>query len=153
LGVATKKDDLWINVNGFWVKEKERDDLKTALYSLQYEPGKDEPVKVPPDVQEFFDRHCNDLVSHDLTKFMNHYSDRFLNSGVKKGEMERFLRQRIGFTTSMEVRITDYIPAGDKAYLTGFSIFNGTRWPLIPTSIIKESGEWKWYGNQRDVAP
>jgi hypothetical protein len=23
----------------------------------------------------------------------------------------------------------------------------------LGTSIIKESGEWKWYGNQRDVSP
>jgi hypothetical protein len=83
---------------------------------------------------------------------MSHYSDRYLNSGVKKGETERFLKQRIGFATSLEYRITDFIPTGDRAYLAGFSIFNGVRFPLIPTSIIKESGEWKWYGNQRDVA-
>jgi hypothetical protein len=144
---------LWIITGVQSPSGKIEEDLRAIPYSIKFEPEKDKPVKVPPDVQEFFDRHCNDLVSHDLTKFMNHYSDRFLNSGVKKGEMERFLRQRIGFTTSMEYRITDYIPAGDKAYLAGFSTFNGARWPLIPTSIIKENGEWKWYGNQRDVFP
>jgi hypothetical protein len=53
----------------------------------------------------------------------------------------------------LEYRITDYIPAGDRAYLAGFQIFNGLKIPLIPTSIIKENGEWKWYSNQREVVP
>jgi len=51
------------------------------------------------------------------------------------------------------VGITDFVPAGDRAYLAGFTVTNGSKWPLYGASIIKENGEWKWYGNQRDVAP
>ena len=47
----------------------------------------------------------------------------------------------------------DLVPAGDKVYLAGFVIVNGAKWVLQEASIIKESGEWKWYGNQRDPAP
>jgi hypothetical protein len=151
--LCVKYSDMWIMPCVSSQSGRIGEHLKAILYSLQYEPTKDEPLKVPSDVQEFLGSLRSAWVSHDLAKLMTHYSDRYLNSGVKKGEMERFLRQRIGFTTSMEYRITDYIPAGDKAYLAGFSTFNGARWPLIPTSIIKENGEWKWYGNQRDVFP
>jgi hypothetical protein len=85
---------------------------------------------------------------------MTHYSDRYLNSGDKKGAVERFERQTIGGVTSFEVGITDFEAAGDKIFLAGFAIINGTKWPLVrETSIIKENGEWKWYGNQRDVSP
>jgi hypothetical protein len=152
LGLCVEHGDLWIEPSVSSQRGGIGEHLKAILYSLQYEPGNDEPVKLTPDVKEFFHSLSNAWISHDLAKLMSHYSDRYLNSGVKKGETERFLKQRIGFATSLEYRITDFIPTGDRAYLAGFSIFNGVRFPLIPTSIIKESGEWKWYGNQRDVA-
>jgi hypothetical protein len=84
---------------------------------------------------------------------MTHFSDKYLNSGVRKGEIERFIRQMIGSITSFEVGITDLVPEGDQVYIAGFAISNGTKVVLQGTSIIKENGEWKWYGNQRDVIP
>jgi hypothetical protein len=85
---------------------------------------------------------------------MSHYSDKFLNSGVKKGETERFWRQYIGNLMSSKMTITDFVPAGDRAHLTGFVIINNiATFPIAETAIIKETGEWKWYGNQRDVVP
>jgi hypothetical protein len=93
------------------------------------------------------------MVSHDLAKVMTHYSDRYLSSGERKGEAERRIRQFIGLITSFEEGITDFVAAGDKVYLTGFVSSNSGRAVLKGTSIIKESGEWKWYGNQRDVVP
>ena len=153
LDVGMKRGDLVI-VTGVGSPTGKIEEYQRAIpYSLEFEPGKDRQVKVPPDVQEFFDRHCNDLVSHDLTKFMTHYSDRYLNSGVRKGEMERFWKQYIGLVTSAEVGITEFVPAGDKVYLAGFGATNFGKGMLLETSIIKESGEWKWYGNQRDISP
>jgi hypothetical protein len=130
------------------------EDLKAILYSLEFEPSKDEPVKVPLDIQEFLDKCCSDIVSHDVANVMAHYSDKYLNSGTRKGEVERGLRQTIGLITSSKETITDFVPAGDRAYLTGFVISNAFgKWPITETSILKENGEWKWYGNQRDVSP
>jgi len=114
-------------------------------------------VKLPPDVQEFVDRQSNDILSHDIVKIMANYSDKYLNSGIRKGEVERNWRQSIGSITSIKDTITQFVPAGDRAYLTGFGIFNIfndiVTMPNPQTSIIKENGEWKWYGNQRDVVP
>ena len=107
-------------------------------------------MKPPPDIQEFLDKYCSDIVSHDVAKVMTHFSDRYLNLGAKKGEVERSIRQFIGLITSLEVGITDLVPAGDKFYLTGFISLNGTKYVLPDTSIIKENGEWKWFGNQRN---
>jgi hypothetical protein len=152
LGVVTKKGDFLVSVNVGTRESTIGEDLRAIPYSLQYEPGKDDPVKVPPDVQEFLDKHCSDLISHDLAKFMTHYSDRYLNSGVRKGGMERWWRQIIGLITSAEMGIIEFIPAGDKVYLAGFGTTNLGK-GMLDTSIIKESGEWKWYGNQRDVSP
>jgi hypothetical protein len=83
---------------------------------------------------------------------MSHFSERYLHSGVRKGETERFFRQVMGSVTSDKVSITELVPAGDRVYLAGFESGNfGT--VALGTSIIKESGEWKFYGNQRDVSP
>jgi hypothetical protein len=153
LGVAMKKGDLWLNTHVWSFNGKIGEDLKTIVYSLEFQPGKDEPVKVPPDVQEFLDRWRNAMVSHDVTKVMTYYSDRYFESGMRKGEMERLLRERIGRVTSVEVGITDFEPAGDRAYLAGFTSAYWGKVPLREVSIIKENGEWKWYGNQRDVSP
>ena len=152
MSLATKKGDMLI-LTGSSLSGKIGEDQKTMLYSIEFQPGKDEQVKVPPDVQEFLDRHCNDLLSHDLAKLMTHYSDRFLSSGNRKGEVERFFRQFIGLVTSVEVGITEFVPAGDRAYLAGFEATNVGKGMLFEASIIKESGEWKFYGNQRDVSP
>jgi hypothetical protein len=153
LNIATKKGDMLINPTVGSLRGRVREDLKAILYSLHYEPGKDEPVKVPPDIQEFLEKWCSDFVSHDLAKVMTHYSNRYLRSGAKKGEVERSIRQFIGSITCLEVGITDLVPEGDKFYLAGFVSLNGTKYVLPDTSIIKENGEWKWYGNQRDVSP
>ena len=152
LYLVTKKGDITVTTI-VGSREKIGEDLKAVLYSVEFQPGKDEPVRVPPDIQEFLDRHCNDLISHDLSQLMTHYSDRYLNSGMRKGEMERWWRQLIGLVTSAEVRITEFVPAGDKVYLAGFGVSNFGKGPLYEASIIKENGEWKWYGNQRDVSP
>jgi hypothetical protein len=129
------------------------EDLKTILYSLKFQPENSKPVNVPPDVRELCDRHCDAIVAHDVARLMTDHSDRYLNSGVRKGEWERFQRQIIGRVTSCEVGITDFVSAGDQAYIAGFIKSYFGKSMLLQTSIIKENGEWKWYGNQRDPPP
>jgi hypothetical protein len=153
LALATKKDDLWVMTIVESLKGKIGDDLRAILYSLEFQPGKDQPVKVPPDVQELLDKTCSANVAHDVAQLMATYSDRYLNSGDKKGEWERFHRQMISSVTSFEISITEYVPEGNKAYLTGFVSSYFGKGMLRETSIIKENGGWKWYGNQRDVSP
>ena len=93
-------------------------------------------------------------MSHDLAKVITHYSDRYLNSGWTKGQVEQNERQWINGATSYRIHITDFLAADDRAYVAGFVVVNGgPTGPIVQTSIIKENGQWRWYGNQRDAAP
>jgi hypothetical protein len=152
LSLATKKGDMYVAA---FVDSSKKvgEDLKGILYSLRYRPGNDELVKVPADVQEFLNKYSRDMVSHDLAKVMTYFSDRFLESGMKKGEVEWAWTQLIGSITSYAIGITEFEVAGDEVYLAGFMSVNGEKWVLRASSIIKENGEWKWYGNQRDPKP
>jgi hypothetical protein len=151
--LATKKADVLVQLSVGWPGRERRDDLKAILYSLEFQPGFDEPVKVPPDVQAFLDKHRNDNLAHDIEQLMTNYSDKYLNSGVRKAEWGRYVRQMMGNWTSFEISITDFVSAGDKAYLAGIVSGNfGKDW-LRETAIIKENGQWRWYGNQRDATP
>jgi hypothetical protein len=152
LGLITKRGDMLVRVEVLTLGEKIGEDLKAIPYSLEFQPDKDKPVEVPPDIQEFLERTDNDIVSHDVAKVISHHSDRFLSSGWRKGEIERMWRQFIGGWMSLKTTITDFVSAGDRAYLTGFRITNFGTVPFTE-SIIKENGEWKFYGNQRDVSP
>jgi hypothetical protein len=154
LSVPTTKGDIRVTTGVVSQRGRMKKDLRAIPYSIEFEPEKDKLVKVPPDIQEFLDKHCSNMVSHDVAKVMTGFSDRYLSSGVKKSEMERFNRQIIGSITSFEVGITELVPADDRVHLTGFLSVNGAKWPLTGggTSIIKENGEWKWFGNQRVVS-
>jgi hypothetical protein len=152
-GVVTKQNDLMI-VTSFGSRDgRVGEDLVTMLYAREFQPDKDVPVKVPPDVQQLLDKMNNDVVSHDVVAVMSHYSNSFLNSGTRKGEVERNFRQWIGSVTSLKATITDFVTEGDKAHLAGFVTINGATFPTMETSIVKENGEWRYYGNQRDVVP
>jgi hypothetical protein len=150
--LVARKGDVVVGTN-VSSGSKIGEDLKTALYSLKFSPGNNKPVNVPTDVRELCDRHCNAMVAHDVARLMADHSDRYLNSGVGKGEWERFQRQVVGRVTSCEISITDFVSAGDQAYLAGFIKSYFGKSMLLQTSIIVENGEWKFYGNQREVVP
>jgi hypothetical protein len=152
LSVGTRKGDVFINVSADPGRGEVTEDLKAILRSLEFQPEKDKPVKIPPDVQELLEKWDSDYVSHDLAKVMGHFSDKYLGSGTRKGEVERFIRQSIGSTTSKRTVTTYFVPEGNRTYLAGFTVFN---WGTVQfaVTIIQENGEWKFYGNQRDPAP
>jgi hypothetical protein len=78
VSLVTKKGDTQIETTARLLTGRIGEDLKAILYSLKYEPGKDEPIKVPPDVQEFLDGWRNAYLARDLAQFMSNYSDRYL---------------------------------------------------------------------------
>jgi hypothetical protein len=160
--LATKKDDIWIMLSlteGARMKAMTGEDLKSVAYSLKVPQGKQEPVKVPPDVRAFLDKFCRDLDSGDIGKIMTNYSDRYLHCGTDKAGEEWFYRSpsspiRLG-VTSRKATVTIFEREGDKAYLAGFqggqfkSGANAPAWPIAHNQLINEHGQWKWFGNQR----
>jgi hypothetical protein len=111
-------------------------------------------LKVPPDVEQFLNEYGSDVRSRDVEKVMIHYSDRYLNDGIdKQGAAditEALLKpnmfQGIKF---FEPSVTEFELQGDKAYMTGFFTSNYGKLPIHEHFMIKEEGQWKWYGNQK----
>ena len=158
--LATQKDGIWIWVSMDHDQGMIGDDLKRIAYSLKVPQEKQEPVKLPPDVREFLDKYSKDVDSGDAAKVMTNYSDRYLYNGMKKGDQELWYRYSqfsplTAGITSNEVTVTMFEPQGDKAYLAGFyagKLKSGDPSPTPPIAdnqLIKENGEWKWFGNQK----
>ncbi len=77
--------------------------------------------------------------------------------------MEQFLRNDplspvTQDLASCEPTVTLFEPRGDRAYVDGFFLnktkadAKGQKMPMLWQQIINEHGQWKWFGNQRDVA-
>jgi hypothetical protein len=157
--LATKKDTSWVAVLST-AEEKAGEDLKRIAYSLTFQPDREKPVQVPPDVRAFLDMHCTDNVSGDIKLIMEHFSDRFRHSGISKATFEQWLRndplspvrRRL---ISFEPIVTVFEPRGDKAYVDGFFLqkaqgdANAVKIQMTFQQIINEHGEWKWFGNQK----
>jgi len=157
--LITKKDVMWVDVT-LNAEEKAGEDLKKIAYSLTFLTGREEPVNVPPDVRAFLDMCSTDVVSGDVKAIMEHYSDRFLYSGMRKAYLEQFFRNhphspiQAGIISS-EPTVTVFEPRGDKAYIDGFftekykGAANAIKIPMMFQQIINEHGQWRWFGNQK----
>jgi hypothetical protein len=143
--------DVLILATAWSPEERVSAELRASLYSLELQPERGDSPKVPSDVQEFLNRFCADVVSHDVDRIASHFSDRFLASGERRAPAGQNWKQIAGAITSCRAVVTDFVPAEEKAHLAGFLVFNTGKCVLMGTSIIREDGEWKWYGNQRDV--
>jgi hypothetical protein len=153
LYLVTTKDDLWIFAAIHDDKGKIGEDLKSILYSLRLQPGKEELVKLPPDVEQFLKEFGSDMASRNLEKVMTHFSDRFLNYGRTKqiatGVWAQALKGIPPGVTFFEPSVTRFALQGDKAYVAGFWTHNLGKQPIMIYFMIKEDGQWKWYGNQK----
>ena len=156
----TKEDRAWISITLVADRGRIEEDLKRYAHSLTFQPGKEEPVKVPPDVRAFLDMYCADLVSHDVGAIMAHFSDQFLHSGTKKAFYEQVFRIHPDTlpgrgVTAFEATVTVFEAHGDKAYVDGFFLekvkgdANAQKMTMFFQQIIKEHGQWKWYGNHK----
>jgi hypothetical protein len=159
ISLATKKNDMWISIRVASDKGKIGDDMRNMAYSLKVSQGKQEPVRLPPDVQAFLDQHCRAVEVGDVGKIMANYSDGYLNNGTKKAAEEQWYRYSpfsplVGGVASNDITVTLFEPQGDRAYLAGFVAYTLKAGPpgTIPWAIqqiIKEQGQWKWFGNQK----
>jgi len=161
LVLTTKKDAAWVQIIQASDKGKMGEDLKNYPYSLTFQQGREEPVNVPSDVQEFLDRYSSDLVSGNVERIMANFSDRFLNQRRKKVFYEIWFRNspdspiQRGLISS-EATVTVFEAKGDKSYVDGFfaskardQADKALKEPMGFRQIIKENGQWKWYGDQR----
>jgi hypothetical protein len=158
--LIAKKGVLWVWVTVNDDKGRIGEDLKKYAYSLTFQPAREEQVQVPPDVRAFFDMWCADVKGHEVKALMSHFSDRFLHGGYGKAMMEQaFQNDPLSpaklDVTSCEATVTLFEPRGERAYVDGFILNKtkadgkGHKIPMLWQQIIKEQGQWKWFGNQK----
>ena len=150
----------WVSIILSADEEKLGEDAKRIAYSLTFQPGREKPVNVPPDVRAFLDMYCTDIMSHDVKTIMAHYSDRFLLNGGNKAITEQWFRNDPTSPVQQgampcEAIATVFEPRGDKAYIDGFMLDKAkgeaaaVKVPMLSQQIIQEHGEWRWFGNQK----
>jgi hypothetical protein len=158
--LITKKELLWVWVTVIDDSGRIGDDLKRHARSLAFQPGREKPVAVPMDVKAFFDMWCADVKGHEVKTLMSHFSDRFLHAGYGKAVMDRFFQNHPDSPAKRDVSlceptVTLFEPRGDRAYIDGFLAEQGKgettarKIPFTWQQIIKEQGQWKWFGNQK----
>jgi len=158
---GTTRTGTWSVVEITDDKGRLGEDLKAIAYSMTFQPEREKPVELPPDVRAFFDSWSRDIMRGDTDAVMSHYSDRFDYDGWDKALMDAFMRY--DHTSPVRTAIeslptvaTFFEGHGDTVYVSGFwagKHKDGSPNPTTPVGnlmqLIKENGEWKFLGNKR----
>ena len=106
-------------------------------------------VDLPPDVKSFIADYNQARLSNDIETMSNLISDQFLYSGVAKNMALRFLKATSPYISEAKIIITRYEPGSDEVKIDVFLKDKYFEAPfMIDSKLIKEDGQWKWYGNQ-----
>lgn len=110
-------------------------------------------VKAPEEIQSFFDQFKKDVLTHDMKKISPHYAANFRQDGYNREAFLGILHKTVKYVTNYEIQLTKYEPDKNNhqvVYIDG-SVNLGSM--IVPfadhSAIIRENGNWKWYGNQR----
>lgn len=110
-------------------------------------------VQVPADVQAFFDKFAKDILTYKMDIVAPHYSDKFMQNGFNKDGFLYVLGNNINMVTKYEIKLTKYEVDKNNpniAHIDGSANLGFMAADFAPGSmIIKENGQWKWYGNQK----
>ncbi|HOW56464.1 MAG TPA: hypothetical protein PKZ12_00565 [Smithellaceae bacterium] len=110
-------------------------------------------VQVPADVQAFFDKFAKDIATQKMDVIGANYSDKFMQNGFNKEGFLYVLSGSISMVTKYSVKLTKYEVDKNNpniAHIEGSADLGFMTADFVPGSMmIKENGEWKWYGNQK----
>ena len=125
-------------------------DLVAAAVQRKRPPKKPlKAVELPPDVKAFIADYSQARLSNDVVTMSNLISDRFLYNGVTKHMALRFLKTILSYTSEAKIIITKFEPEGDEVKIDVLLKDKYFEVPfMIDSKLIKEDGQWKWYGNQ-----
>ncbi len=106
-------------------------------------------VELPPDVKAFITNYNQVLSDTNMMKIANFFSDRYLHDGFTKQMVLKWLTRTLSYTSGAKIIITKFEPEGDEVKIDGLLKDKYFEAPFITGSmLIKENGQWKWYGNQ-----
>jgi len=108
-----------------------------------------ETVELPTDVKAFISDFNQAVFDLDRKKITNFFSDRFLYDGSTKQLTLAFLLGTISYWSKGKIILTRFEPEENIARVEGLIKDKYFESPLMPGGmLIKENGQWKWYGNQ-----
>ena len=106
-------------------------------------------VELPPDVNAFITDYNQARFNKDVVTMADLISNRFLHGGVTKQMALRFLSGTLSYASEAKIILTKFEPEGDKAKIDVVLKDKYFEAPfMIGSKLIKENGQWKWYGNQ-----
>ncbi len=125
-------------------------DLVAASVKRNRPPQKPlKAVKLPIDVKAFITDYNQARFNKDVVAMADSISDRFLHDGVTKQMALRFLSGTLSYASEAEIIFTKFEPQADKAIIDVVLKDKYFEAPfMIGSKLIKENGQWKWYGNQ-----
>ena len=106
-------------------------------------------AELPTDVKVFITDFSQARFNKDVVTMADLISDRFLHDGVTKQTALNSLSESLSYTSEAKIIITRFEGEGDEAEIDVWfkdKYFEGPF--MIGSRLIKESGNWKWYGNQ-----
>ena len=110
-------------------------------------------IKLPEDVQSFFDQFRKDMLTYDMKKISPHYAVNFKQDGYDRKAFLEVLSKTVNFVTKYEIKLTKFEAdknSSDIVLIDGSVDLGSMTVPFADRSmIIKENGVWKWYGNQK----
>jgi CubicO group peptidase (beta-lactamase class C family) len=125
-------------------------DLVAASVQRKRPPKKPiEAVELPTDVKAFITDYNQAIFNKDVVTMADLISDRFLHDGVTKQMALRFLSGTLNYVSDAKIITTEFASEGDKAKIDVVLKDKYFEAPfMIGSKLIKENGQWKWYGNQ-----
>jgi len=107
-------------------------------------------VAVPLEIQTFLKEYNRARMTENMAVLSDFISDRFLYRGVTKKLALQFLRGISNYTAEAELIITKFKLNGDEAIMDVWlkDKYFETDF-MTKTKLIKEDGQWRWYGNQQ----
>jgi hypothetical protein len=124
-------------------------DLVAASVKRKRTPKKPlKSVELPTDTKAFITDFNQALFDLDRIKIADFFSDRFLTNGSTKQMFLNFLWGTISYVREAKIVLTKFESEGDIAKIEGIIKDKYFEVPMTANMLIKENGQWKWYGNQ-----
>lgn len=119
------------------------------------EPVQAQQIRVestpPADLVQMFKDSSAAMISMDMDKIMSFYSDHYLSEGQNKDAHRKFLDTWVFMLSNYEIKLTHFAAiTDDHAYIAADIVNNfGKFEKTFDYQVIKEDGQWKWFGYQR----
>ena len=112
------------------------------------------PVGLPEDAAAFVDRFNRAIADMDSAKIADTISDRFLAFGATKRMFLGVFLDTMSYVRTIKLVLTGFDVEGNIARIEGAITDKYFERPISPGMLlIKENGQWKWYGNQLQKIP